>query len=139
MYYEGALGFGPPRPATGVGGPGAFLTVAGSFLLATCNAEFIGGGGMANRYQNCAVLPLGTTPRRPRLAPELGPFLCWLSISKRATVSRWESHIQSARGSILRCDYNRGGFQPPAYLAGWAFAFSVVLMTLMLIAHGVHF
>jgi hypothetical protein len=120
MYYEGALGFGPPRPAAGVGGPGAFLTVAGSFLLATCNAEFIGGGGMANRYQNCAVL-------------------CWLSISKRATVSRWESHIQSARGSILRCDYNRGGFQPPAYLAGWAFAFSVVLMTLMLIAHGVHF
>jgi hypothetical protein len=42
-------------------------------------------------------------------------------------------------GSILRCDYNRGGFQPPAYLAGWAIAFSVVLMTLMLIAHGVHF
>jgi hypothetical protein len=26
-----------------------------------------------------------------------------------------------------------------AYLAGWAFAFSVVLGTLMLIAHGVHF
>jgi hypothetical protein len=98
MYYEGALGFGPPRPATGVGGPGAFLTVAGSFLLATCNVESIGGGGMANRYQNCDVLPLGTTPRRPQLAPELGPFLCWLSISKRATVSRWESHIQSARG-----------------------------------------
>jgi hypothetical protein len=26
-----------------------------------------------------------------------------------------------------------------AFLAGWAFAFSVVLVTLMLIAHGVHF
>jgi hypothetical protein len=26
-----------------------------------------------------------------------------------------------------------------AYLAGWAFAFSVVLLTFMLIAHGVHF
>jgi hypothetical protein len=26
-----------------------------------------------------------------------------------------------------------------AYLAGWAFAFSVVLVTFMLIAHGVHF
>jgi hypothetical protein len=26
-----------------------------------------------------------------------------------------------------------------AYLAGWAFAFSVVLVTLMLIAHGVYF
>jgi hypothetical protein len=26
-----------------------------------------------------------------------------------------------------------------AYLAGWVFAFSVVLVTLMLIAHGVHF
>jgi hypothetical protein len=26
-----------------------------------------------------------------------------------------------------------------AYLAGWAFAFSVVLVTLTLIAHGVHF
>jgi hypothetical protein len=26
-----------------------------------------------------------------------------------------------------------------AYLAGWAFALSVVLVTLMLIAHGVHF
>jgi hypothetical protein len=26
-----------------------------------------------------------------------------------------------------------------AYLEGWAFAFSVVLVTLMLIAHGVHF
>jgi hypothetical protein len=26
-----------------------------------------------------------------------------------------------------------------AYLAGWAFAFSVVLMTFILIAHGVHF
>ena len=25
-----------------------------------------------------------------------------------------------------------------AYLAGWAFAFSVVLVTLMLIAHGIH-
>jgi hypothetical protein len=26
-----------------------------------------------------------------------------------------------------------------AYLAGWVFAFSVVLVTIMLIAHGVHF
>jgi hypothetical protein len=26
-----------------------------------------------------------------------------------------------------------------AYLAGWVFAFSVVLVTVMLIAHGVHF
>lgn len=26
-----------------------------------------------------------------------------------------------------------------SYLAGWAFAFSVVLVTLMLIAHGAHF
>ena len=79
MYYEGALGFGPPRPATGVGGPGAFLTVAGSFLLATCNAEFIGGGGMANRYQNCAVLPLGTTPRRPQLSPQGWGRFFWAS------------------------------------------------------------
>jgi hypothetical protein len=37
----------------------------------------------------------------------------------------------------------KSSYQPTSrynsYLAGWAFAFSVVLVTLMLIAHGVHF
>jgi hypothetical protein len=38
----------------------------------------------------------------------------------------------------------RKSFYPPswdyeAYLAGWAFAFAVVLVTFMAIEHGVHF
>jgi hypothetical protein len=37
----------------------------------------------------------------------------------------------------------KSAYQPAsqynAYLAGWAFAFAVVLVTFMLIAHGVHF
>jgi hypothetical protein len=39
------------------------------------NAEFIGSGRFANPCQNRAAQPLGTTSRRPQLAPELGPFL----------------------------------------------------------------
>jgi hypothetical protein len=35
--------------------------------------------------------------------------------------------------------YYRPTSQYNAYLAGWAFAFSGVLVTLMLIMHGVHF
>jgi len=43
------------------------------------------------------------------------------------TMSRWrKSSYQSTS------DYN-------AYLAGWAFAFAVVLLTFMLVANGVHF
>jgi hypothetical protein len=37
----------------------------------------------------------------------------------------------------------KSSYQPAsqynAYLAGWAFAFSVLLVTFMLIGHGVHF
>jgi hypothetical protein len=37
---------------------------------------------VANPCQNRAAQPLGTTPRRPQLAPELGPFLCPLAGAK---------------------------------------------------------
>jgi hypothetical protein len=37
---------------------------------------------VANPCQNRAAQPLGTTPRRPQLAPELEPFLCPLAGAK---------------------------------------------------------
>jgi hypothetical protein len=46
-----------------------------------------------------------------------------------------------ARGELAVLRRLKAAYQPEynAYLTGWAIAFSVLLVTFMLIAHGVHF
>ena len=46
-----------PKAAPWVGGPGAPYGATGSFPLATCNAEFIGGGGLRNHIRIVPFCP----------------------------------------------------------------------------------
>jgi hypothetical protein len=63
---------------------------------------------------------------------------------RRSPVTNPSAFAANILAEAWRMSRRRKPFYRPtpeynAYLAGWAFAFSVVLVTLMLIAHGVHF
>ena len=64
--------------------------------------------------------------------------------SRHQSVSLCREYLLGTDGGVTMSRRRKPLFHQPtseydAYLAGWAFAFSVVLVTLMLIAHGVHF
>ena len=87
-----------------------------------------------------ALLLAGMQHKSPGVADGLGVVNSIKTQSRHQSVSLYREYFDGG----VTMSRRRNPFHQPtpeynAYLAGWAFAFSVVLVTLMLIAHGVHF
>jgi hypothetical protein len=82
--------------------------------------------------------------RQNAVRVRVGSMLIKIRRSPLTNPSAFAANISWGRDGGVTMSRRQKPFHQPtseydAYLAGWAFALSVVLATLMLVAHGVHF
>jgi hypothetical protein len=76
--------------------------------------------------------------RWPQLFPAAAFFGAQVAANPPAFAAT-NSRGHDGGGDVAQAKIILSASQYNAYLAGWVFAFSVVLVTIMLIEHGVHF
>ena len=83
-----------------------------------------------------AIMPSQTASAFPRRGLFCGT-------GRRESASLCREHFPVAAMEVEMALTRKSSYQPTsrynAYLTGWIFAFSVVLVTFVMIAHGVHF